>query len=248
MPTHRLKCLLLAAGGLLAAVPLAAQEPVVIYRCTAADGSVIIQNDRPCPSGTTQRDRRVVQPAPTAPVPPPAVAAPDPGLPVPAGGSSLIEVGPNPTGRLPVPAQGPGLPATGPATLPVPRATDVPAPTSLAVPPLASPTDEPPPPPLYECRTVDGATYLSEVPNPAPRCAALRATGLGGVGTPAGTACEMVSDRCEAVPAPVLCERWRQRLEQMDRALTFGRLDERETATVEIDRIRSIVEDSTCGL
>ncbi|TCZ79745.1 hypothetical protein EYQ95_24925, partial [Lysobacter sp. N42] len=63
-----------AALWLAAPVPRAAAQDVVIYRCVAADGSVMLQNGQRCPKGT--REQRRVLEAPRAPAPPPAPAAP----------------------------------------------------------------------------------------------------------------------------------------------------------------------------
>lgn len=239
----------LLALALFGAAPLTAQERTVIYRCTGADGAVTVQNDRPCPAGTAQQDRRVMQapqppaaPAPATPAPPDApatpAAAPAPGTP---------GVPPAPTPPSPAPAAT-ATPITAPATLTVPpQTTGVPVPTALATVPGVTPTAGEAPPPLYECRVLDGSTYLGEDPNPAPRCAPLATAGIGGTAPAAGAACQVVQDECAPVPAAALCDRWRQRLREMDSALTFGRLDERETARVEIDRVRSVVEDSACG-
>ncbi|MFC0676599.1 DUF4124 domain-containing protein [Lysobacter korlensis] len=248
MHTNRLLPLLLLAAG---ASPAAAQERMVIYRCTGADGAVIVQNDRPCPSGTTQDDRRVIRPAPAA-APPAATAAAarnDAPATTPAVQPVSAPTAGPPSQTLPPVPLTTAIPTTAPATLTVPpQTTGVPAPSALGVAPVAAETDRRPPPALFECRTPDTGVYLSEVATPAPRCAPLTTTGLGGTAPAAGTACEVVIDRCEPVAAGTLCDRWRQRLREMDAALTFGRLDERETATVEIDRVRSIVEDSVCGL
>lgn len=248
----------------LAAAPLAAQERVVIYRCVAADGTVIVQNDRPCPAGTTQQDRRVMQ-APQ-PVAAPAddgtptgliQSAPPPGVPPAAGRAGVVAPGTG--GGIPPAPGAPGIPPAPQAgALPVPAAAPgtliaspqraiAPAPSALATVPGVAPTEDAAPPPLYECRTFTGAVYLGEDPEPPPRCAALETTGVGAAPA-AGSACEVVRDACAPVPAAALCERWRDRLRTMEAALTFGRLDERETARVEIDRVRSIVEDSACGL
>lgn len=230
MRTNRLFPLLLAS---VALAPLDAQERMTIYRCTGTDGAVTLQNDRPCPRGTTQ-DRRVIQAAP-------AVAAPAP------SGPAAAPASPAPADE-PAPATT-ATPLTTPATLTVPpQTTGVPAPTALSAAPPPATTDRLPPPALFECRTFDDAVYLGEDPSPPPRCAPLTTTGLGGTAAPAGTACQMVTDACAPVPAAALCDRWRQRLREMDAAVTFGRLDERETASVELDRMRSIVADSTCGL
>jgi hypothetical protein len=246
----RLVPLLLSVGAL--AAPLGAQERMAIYRCTGADGAVTVQNDRPCPQGATQ-DRRVIQTAPTVAAPAPTAPTAPGTLPAAsAPGATPATIPPTPapvTGPVaPVPAAT-STPVTAPATLTVPpQTTGVPAPTALSAAPPLTTTDRLPPPALFECRTFDNAVYLGEAANPPPRCAPLTTTGVGGTAPPAGAACQMVSDTCQPVPAATLCDRWRQRLREMESALTFGRLDERETANVEIDRVRSIVTDSTCGL
>jgi hypothetical protein len=247
LPRPALPVLALA---LLAAAPLAAQERVVIYRCTGADGAVIVQNDRPCPSGTTQQDRRVIQapqPAatPATPVTPSARPATSNAGTLSAPGTPGAPPARTPVGTAPTAT---ATPPTAPATITVPpQTTGVPVPTALATVPGVAPTDDAAPPPLFECRVFDGTAYLGENPNPAPRCAPLATAGIGGTAPAAGEACQVVRDECAPVPAAALCDRWRQRLREMDSALTFGRLDERETARVEIDRVRSIVEDSACG-
>lgn len=238
----------LLALAMLTAVPLGAQERVVIYRCAGADGIVTVQNDRPCPTGTTQQDRRVIQ----APQPPAAPAPTTPAGPARPGTPptpSSPRAAPSAPGAPPASAPTEtSTPPTAPATITVPPQTaGTPVPSALATVPGVSPTDDTAPPPLYECRVFDGSAYLGENPNPAPRCASLATTGVGGTAPAAGEACQVVRDECTPVPAAALCDRWRERLRAMDSALTFGRLDERETARVEIDRVRSIVEDSACG-
>lgn len=245
MRTNRFPPLLLAVVGAAVLAPLAAQERMTIYRCTGADGAVTVQNDQPCPHGT-QQDRRVIQAAPAVAAPAPAGAPAGPQA-APAAPTPVTAT-PGTLPVAPVPAAT-STPVTAPATLTVPPQTSgVTAPTALsAAPPLAG-TDRLPPPALFECRTFDNAVYLGENANPPPRCAPLTTTGIGGTATPAGAACQMVTDTCQPVPAEALCDRWRQRLREMDAAVTFGRLDERETASVQLDRVRSIVTDSTCGL
>ncbi|GHA82557.1 hypothetical protein [Cognatilysobacter bugurensis] len=246
----------------------AAQERMVIYRCAGADGAVIVQNDRPCPSGTDQQDRRVIQTpqvpanAPVAPTRPPGLiqGAPRPGIPPAPGAPGIIPptvspgIVPAPGAQGVVPAPGPaGVmplgPAGAPATITVPPQTPVvPGPAALATVPGVAPTEDAAPPPLYACRVFDGTVYFGENPEPAPRCAQLATAGIGGGAAPAaGDACQVVRDECAPVPAATLCDSWRQRLRAMESALTFGRLDERETARVEIDRVRAIVDDSACG-
>ena len=54
---------------LLLGVATAAHGQVVIYRCTDASGALTIQNNTPCPKGSTQQ-RRVVEAAPVGSLPP----------------------------------------------------------------------------------------------------------------------------------------------------------------------------------
>jgi len=60
----------------------AAQDAVVIYRCTDAKGALTVQNDVPCPSGSRQQ-KRVMTDAPTAltPAPTPTLSSPPPRAP-----------------------------------------------------------------------------------------------------------------------------------------------------------------------
>ena len=59
---------------LLLGVATATHGQVVIYRCTDASGALTIQNNTPCPKGSTQQ-RRVVEAAPVG-SPPPVFAPP----------------------------------------------------------------------------------------------------------------------------------------------------------------------------
>lgn len=59
--------------GTMAWTPAGADEPLLVYRCVAADGAVTLQ-DQPCPAGQTQSQRRVSI-DPEAQAPPPAVLA-----------------------------------------------------------------------------------------------------------------------------------------------------------------------------
>lgn len=65
----------------------AAAPAVVVYRCTAPDGAVTLQNDRRCPKGQREERRVLEVPAPRAPVAPaaPAPAAATPNATVTAG-------------------------------------------------------------------------------------------------------------------------------------------------------------------
>src|SRR5687768_3918033 len=141
------------------AVQTASAQSVVIYRCTDANGALTIQNGTPCPKGSKQ-ERRVMEAAPTAPMPP-FVASPMP-APKPAA----------PTVRAPA--------------------------RTVAPPPEAAPetviadADRLPPPWLYECRTFNDDSYLTENGNPPRRCVTLNTTGLSGMIESRNTsACEM---------------------------------------------------------
>ncbi|NZA25823.1 DUF4124 domain-containing protein [Luteimonas sp. SJ-92] len=82
---------LITAAALLLAVPAAAQQTIVIYHCTDAGGAVTVQNDAPCPAGTTQRTREIDPPpplpayVPMAPPPEPAASTLVPLAPLTAG-------------------------------------------------------------------------------------------------------------------------------------------------------------------
>lgn len=84
-----------------APLPVAAQQSVTIYRCTDARGALTVQNDRPCPKGSTQ-SKRVMEGVSSAP-PPPAVRPIVPSTPAtatPTPADAVIVAAP----RLPPPA------------------------------------------------------------------------------------------------------------------------------------------------
>ncbi|QSX78815.1 DUF4124 domain-containing protein [Agrilutibacter solisilvae] len=171
-----------------------AQSQVVIYRCTDAKGALTIQNNVPCPKGSRQ-NRRVMETPPAAESPFVPMAAP-------------------PTVAEPAPPPPPPPPPAAPAR---PSLTDELGPSTVAD------ADRLPPPVLYECRTYDDDRYLSENGNPAPRCATLATTALGGYGeSGSGAACEMKTDSCQRVADGALCEAWRRRLREAESSLRFG--------------------------
>ena len=197
-----------------------AQESVVIYRCTAADGAVTVQNDEPCPKGSRQQ-RRVVETTPSsAPyVPPPAAA--------------------------PAPAAAPSTPVL----MPMPAASTAPDTDPPALPGVESgiEVERRPPPPLFACRTWEREDYLTDSEVPVERCAAMRTTGLDGDPTRgAGAACMMVTDACQPVPAAELCERWQQLLQANEATVEFGRAKDPAAAEAELERVRAIVERNLC--
>ncbi|WP_374248321.1 hypothetical protein [Thermomonas sp.] len=75
----------------------------------------------------------------------------------------------------------------------------------------------PPPPPLYQCRTWDGATYDGDTATPPSRCVPLQVVGLdGSAGGELSAACEVKQDTCTEVPAAQLCTAWYRRLDEAD--------------------------------
>ncbi len=208
---------------LFAAAEVAPAQQVVIYRCTDANGALTIQNGTPCPKGSKQ-ERRVMEAAPT-------LAAP---------------------AYTPPPAPPPAV-VVPPALRTPPR-----APAPVAPEPLAEPEpevaiaagDRLPPPWLYECRTFNDDTYLSESGDAKPRCVTLTTTGLGGMieSNTNTSACEMKMDVCQRVPDGVLCDAWRRRLQSAESSLRFGVSEDRAKAEAEVQRLRRVARESTCGL
>lgn len=150
-----------------------------------------------------------------------------------------------PTGSLPT--------AAAPAPAPVPALP--PAPAAPAAPPRVAPKpaavadeDRLPPPALFECRTYDNGRYLSDDGQPPPRCAPVAVTGLDGTNnTAAGSACQMVSDQCQRITDDALCTSWKQRLREAESQLRFGTTAQRDTAQGDVERMRRIVNESSCA-
>ena len=143
-----------------------------------------------------------------------------------------------------------------PAYVPPPRPIAAPAPPVERAPvaTVASETpstiadkDRLPPPALYQCNTYDHDSYLSETGTPEPRCVRLNTTDLQGAANDAGVACQMVTDQCQRVADEGACEAWKQRLRETQSAATFGRSDDVAANNLELERVRTIVRDSTCG-
>ncbi|MGO1073448.1 DUF4124 domain-containing protein [Lysobacter sp. CA199] len=205
-----------------------AQGKIVIYRCTDALGQLTVQNNTPCPKGS-QQEKRVIEGAPVSSSPPTFITQPvAPYAPANA-----------PPPHPPVSSQLPSV------ATPPPKAAPKPAPKPAA--PTIADADRLPPPVLYECRIYDGSRYLNDDANPPQRCAPLQTTGLGSVGSGAGTACQMTSDQCQRIADDHLCENWKQRLREAQSALRFGRSDSRDASAAEVERIQRIVTESTCG-
>ncbi|WP_027081114.1 hypothetical protein [Luteimonas mephitis] len=105
-----------------------------------------------------------------------------------------------------------------------------------------------PPPPLYQCSTWDNDRYLSEDPEPKPRCVALQTTGLAGDPNRAGgQACEMKYDLCARVPDGAACEGWKQRQREIESTWRYAPGADKPRLQDEFARVTKILNDTTCG-
>lgn len=210
---------------MLAAATIApAGAQVTLYRCTDPAGQLTVQN-QPCPPGSRQRAHSVggvsstPEPAPDRPAPS-ASAGAQPMDPAAARGNDE------------------GFRLWDSANLAGERAL---ADAAAAVAP------RPPPPPLYRCSSRTGDHYLSETPEPPPQCFALRTVGLDGdPATGAGQACEVVRDRCQAVPEAEACAAWQDHRRQAQTRWRLAHPDNVPWRRDEYARIAAIVT-SHCG-
>ena len=223
-----LLCALAGAG----TSPASAQG-TTIYRCTDAGGTLTVQN-RPCPSGSTQREQQMqgVSTFPSAP----ATAVPATGA-APADGWKVMS---------PTQDAVSGDPSVTTATGPEPRILDsanlprTPAPVARAPDP-----DRPPLPPLFRCGTYDGDSYLAEDQEQPPRCLALRTVGLdGNPAGGAGRACEVVRDQCSRVPDGAACDAWQRYAREAESRFRFAHPDNVERRRTEYERLAKIVSAS----
>ncbi|MDH5834269.1 DUF4124 domain-containing protein [Luteimonas kalidii] len=214
-PAWTLACLALLLAG--SAVP--AQDASTIYRCTAADGEVTIQNGTPCPAGARQEIRQV-DALPTRPPPPTA------------GGLTVVEEPayvPPPLSSF-VQVAGPqDEPITGPPRPALPAAARIP------------PADRLPPPPIFRCETWDNDSYVSEDPAPKPRCVRLDTAGVG-------QACENKYDLCARIGDRDACDGWKQRQREIESGWRHARGQDKPALQEEFARVTKILTDSTCAL
>ncbi len=204
---------------LAAAAPSMAQQ-VVMYRCTDARGVVTLQNDVACPKGSQQEKRLVDTGATAAPFP----VVPD----------APARAAPAPPVAVAKPAPADGSPDYTPA-LPLPETAK----------PLAQRL---PPPPLYQCNTVENDSYLSDTPDPKPRCVRIGTVGIdGSQQLGAGAACSMVYDQCQRVPDNAACPAWRKRVNEAQAAWTYARADMAVQAKADYERIARVVSETTCN-
>jgi hypothetical protein len=147
---------------------------------------------------------------------------------------------------VPVPAMRPAPPPPPQAPVPGdfvlvsgPNMKRTPAPESAAL---------PAPPPLYQCKTWDGATYFGETDSPEPRCVPLQVTGIdGNAQLGAGSACEMKPDQCESVPEAQACEAWLRRLDEAEFKANYSSDADRSSRQAAFADIKAKVEASRCS-
>lgn len=146
------------------------------------------------------------------------------------------------------PATPPPPPTAPPAALPHLLPAPMPAAATDTPPIPVLPAKEPVPlPPLFQCRTREGESYLGETGEPPSRCIAMRVTGLdGNPGTGAGEACEVVRDTCSEVPPALLCASWRQRVQDAESQWRFASPARAETLRLEFQRLQSQLDASDC--
>ena len=146
---------------------------------------------------------------------------------------------PPPTIVTEVPAPAPPPPA------PVAPANERP---QLPVPASIADSERLPPPPLFQCNTWDNDSYLSEDPEPKPRCVKLQTTGLNGdPNAGGGQACEMKYDLCGRVPDNAACDGWKQRQREIESTWRYAPGGDKQTLQDEFARVTRILNDTTCG-
>jgi hypothetical protein len=140
------------------------------------------------------------------------------------------------------------VPPPMPVAAPVQAVERAPDAAPVADPPSTiADKDRLPPPVIYQCNTYDHDSYFSETATPEPRCVRLDTIDLQGAPSDAGVACQMVTDQCQRVADEGACDAWKQRLRETQAAATFGRSDDAAANDAELERVRRIVRDSTCG-
>ncbi|MCW0454125.1 DUF4124 domain-containing protein [Xanthomonas sacchari] len=194
-------------------------EPVVFYRCTDAQDNLTIQN-QPCPKGMRQQ-KKIMQGVSSAALPAAIAAQPAPSPP-PARATTA---------------------ASTTASADTPAAAD-----AAAAPPPPPPPPMLPPPPLYTCSTREQASYIGEVAEPPPRCVPLPTTDLdGGPNQAGGSACEVLRDQCQPLPAEQLCDAWKNYVAEAETHWRFAVPEHAEALHAEFERRQHLLEASNCG-
>ena len=140
-----------------------------------------------------------------------------------------------------VPPSLPALYSPPVATHGMPESPPKPGPASAAMPAV----ERVPPTGLFQCRTWDQSTYFTEEATPQQHCAPLQVVGIDGVSRPQASACEMVADQCEAVPAEALCAAWKHRIDEAEFHWRFAGPNDRERKR-EYDALAEAYASSSC--
>ena len=147
---------------------------------------------------------------------------------------------------VPVPAKKP--PAEAPPPAPVYGEFVLVSGPNMKRKPAPEAAGNPPPPPLYQCKTWEGDTYFGETDTPEPRCMPLQVTGIdGSAALGVGSACEMKHDACAATPAEQLCEAWLRRLDEAEFKLKYAGRDNEAERRAAFEAIEAKVKASSCS-
>jgi hypothetical protein len=104
-----------------------------------------------------------------------------------------------------------------------------------------------PPPPLFECKTWEMETYLSESDTPQDRCAPLNTVGLNGdPNFGAGEACEIKRDTCTLLTDKALCSAWQRRVDEAKFRMTYAAPADKDARKADYERQLAAFVDSTC--
>ena len=104
-----------------------------------------------------------------------------------------------------------------------------------------------PPPPLFECRDWQGERYLSDMETPPKVCVPLNVVGIdGSQDLAAGSACEMRTDACQAVPEAQLCSAWKRRIDEAQFRVRYGS-GSTAARQAEFARLRDAWLGTTCA-
>lgn len=160
-----------------------------------------------------------------------SVVQPPPPMPV------YVPLPPSPQAPVPAPEPEPGPAPAGPDR------PDAPPPARIAD------ADRLPPPPIFRCHTPGNDRYISEDPEPKPRCVAMQTVGINGdPALAAGAACEWQYDRCERIPDGEACDGWRQRSREIESSWRYARGDAKAPLQEEFARAATILSDTSCGI
>lgn len=166
-------------------------------------------------------------------------------------GSRQVRSVVEPPPPMPAYAPTPPLPVVVAPVRSPPAAAPAPAAPRPESPPPAELADAArlPPPPIHQCNTWDNDSYLSEDPEPRPRCVRLQTTDLGGNPEQgAGAACEMKYDQCQRVPDGKACDGWKQRQREIESTWRYASGPDKPALQAEFARVARILSDTSCGM